>query len=765
MNRFISFALGAVCMLAVVLTINLFTSNNQVADVNVNSNIGSEVAAKPKQSEKVIDKQIAYVNNDLGIEGTNVNVASSLIDNMVIGNGYKIETTTYNDATEGLKDDKYVAYVVFGADYSSSLFSITHDQLPTKAKINIRVNGNLSDEQETEVAKVLFQEQNYIHSTISYIYITYLLDAIHSSQNSIETVIENEQYMNSVASSVATYATEKRNSFKDYLENSEKTEIELETSSIEDLYEKNLQQLTAVNKLDVEGIKTNLETGQESFMTSISNAMLSEDMEVNKLDLTLPNISPDNTEELELAINDLLVSNTQGIIDTTSTVQGIGEQLAGFEDIGTLPTLSDVKIFDVLEIIWTTVKDEEADYSAINDLNSDPEYASVIDPINMFIVSYANWYTTAYHITPETCKYDCFDEFNNKYSDEFGTWENLYSQLTGVYGSVANFINNNLLTVVESIQTSLNNYANSLIDSEGLNPDTDYVTEITIPDKTPQENYTRLNQYCRMHPNPSSAVGKFGCTIQGVAKAYTDYMSANISYNTELNEAQNKIEQFNTSNEEAINNQNQQVSTANENITNQMTSKNTSTVTSVVTYGNQINTKLEELKTSINERVTNVNEGKDQFATSVIEMLEGYQEQLNTSIASAQETLYNDRKDLSDAAGEYNNSYGKASTYYGSNIGSLTSFTSILANTRDGAEGNLYLYDFFVNPLEFAVQIGSKSKDAIETNLESEAKSTVNDSGKEDKDRTLGLPILLGTLVVLCGLAFVLLRTGDGDDE
>lgn len=88
MNKIISFALGALSMLIVLFAANLIFQKDEPSNTEtVNSYETSEATSKVQTSK--VEKKIAFVNNDLGIEESDVNVASSLIDNMVTSPTYK----------------------------------------------------------------------------------------------------------------------------------------------------------------------------------------------------------------------------------------------------------------------------------------------------------------------------------------------------------------------------------------------------------------------------------------------------------------------------------------------------------------------------------------------------------------------------------------------------------------------------------------------------------------------------------------------------
>lgn len=768
MNRIMSFMLGAICMLLVVLALYFITNDNQTVEVPVTNDYVSEATEQPVTSKKQINKQIAYVNNDLGVTGTDINVASSLIDNMVSSSDYEVVTTTYNDAVEGLEDDQYVAYVVFGADYSSSLYNITTDQLPSKAKINVRINSNLSDKQKPEVTKVLLTEYNYIHSTISYVYITYLLDAIHSSQNEIQTVIENEEYMNSVASSVAEYSTTTINNFEDYLENPDETEVELNTTRMQSIYEQNLEQVTAINNIDVDKLQSSIEQQQGSFMTSVSNSMLDPEMEVEALGLELPEVTPVNAEEFETALNGLLVDNTREYQTIVNKLKNIESGLPDSEDMSSdfqLPYPDDIRILHVLETIVSSTLNETPNFDNITTMADDPKYAEVFAPINTFILDYANWYNSNTGVTPDVCtSEDCFNDFNTEYGSAYDTWLSNYTIIRGQYQNIAAKLNDLLLNIpnlIDTLSSGLTDYIRTIM----RNTDQVYVHDILAEGKTPSENFDRTEQYCSNNDNPSSLIGKLGCQVYNIGRAYNSYAQSIVSYNQNLGVAQQTIDEFNSNLEQNVLNQNQAVTDANADITETLTTTNSNIVNSAVAQANKRNSIINKFESSLNEKISNFNLGKNNFVSNMIETLTGYQKQLNTTISSVETTLYNDRKDATDTAKAYNSDYGDTSEYYSSNVQSLTAFTSILPNTRNGAEANFYIYDYFVNPLKVVVQLGNKSKDTADQIVES--KSDLNDSGSDtgsSKKEWFDIKIMIIVIILISGLLFYLNKVGDDDE-
>lgn len=761
MNKVISFILGAISMLVVVLAINfVFLNDNAGNDQALGSDAVNEVS-EPNQSKKV-DKKIAFVNNDLGIAGTNVNVASSLIDNMVSSLDYKVETTTYSDAVSGLENNGYAAYIVFGSNYSTSLFNVSKEQLPARAKINVRVNANLSQEQQTEVYQVLLSEYNYIHDTISYVYITYLLDEVHNSQNNIGTVVENEEYMNSIASSVSEYSTNIVNQFKDYLDKSEKTEIELDTTNIESLYDQNLKQVENVQGLDVDKVGTDIESQQDQFMTAISQSMLTQDMEASKLDLTLKPTKFESVDDYPQLLNDILINNTNVYNNVSLKLNSINDKIAtamlGIDggDI-TIPDIDNIKVLHILETIAYTSLDGKYNFANIESLESDPTYESTFNATNGFILDYANWYNSNKGITPTPCvDNECFADYNTSYSDKFPIWKASYENFKSSYQVIATNIKKMITNTIPKLESALTSAANNFV----VASDYGYIGK----DNTIAENYKGLKSYCQTHPKPSSFAGQYGCSVNNLAVDYVGASVVNTEYNKNIAQAQKAIDGYNEENAQDVATQNQAVDDANSKVTEALVSRNANIVKETIAKGNKINGFISNSVSTVNKKLSGFNSNKDGFVDKTLTMLSGYEEQLNTSISNTEKSLYNDRKESSDAAKGYNEEYSNASNYYSSNVNTLNSFASILPNTRNGAEANLYLYDYIVNPLDIILQEGDKTKDSSTSPLSSDTNSKSTDQTTSSKGKLM-LNVMLGVMAVVGVLLFVLVKAGEEDDE
>lgn len=768
MNKVISFILGVVCTLAIVLTFAILKPEAETVDTTTQVSSQTEVVETTPKSD--VAKKIAFVNNDTGIEGSEVNVASSLIDNMVIDDQYELETTTYNNAVNGLEDDNYAAYVVFGSNYSSSLFEITTDQLPSKAEIDVKVNGNLSDDQQLEVSKVLLSEYNYIDKTVAYVYTSYLLDAVHNSQNEIATVIENEQYMDSIAGSVASYSTETINKFNDYLENPQETEIELNTTTLESLYEQNVEELAEVNDIDVDSLEANVEADQASFINAVTNSMLSDQMEVSELDLELEAFDLEDVDGYKEQLNDLLVNSTKEINNITTNISNVNSQITnGLDYINslgiTVPNVSDIRILYVVETILNSSLDGEYNFDNITDLQTDPNYSTVFNPINDFILSYANWYNSKLGIVPTTCvDSECFEDFNTSYGPYLSDWDNRYNTIKNTYQTAVDTTETILTVNIPKIQETLNDYSEQFIKTTGLNPDSDFVSEIITDGNSLEQNYDRLTRYCTLHRNPSSVEAQNACAIKSITKDYLDYIAANAEYNDSLIATQETIDNYNQTTSELVNEQNSAVQTANDSIEAEIDTHNSGVLTTVGSLGSKANDAIDGMESAVNEKITSFNAFKNTNIDNLKETINGYEEELNQTIVKVEDTLLGDRQEASDAAKEYNDQYEKANGYYKDNVKSLTGFTTILSNTRNGEEGNLYLYDFFVNPIKVVVTAGDKTKDIISSMSESNSSSDDKETTESSKKNTM-IWGLLAIIVVTGGLLAWSFLTGDDDDD
>lgn len=763
MNKIISFALGALSMLIVLFAANLIFQKDEPSNTEtVNSYETSEATSKVQTSK--VEKKIAFVNNDLGIEESDVNVASSLIDNMVTSPTYKYETTTYGDATSGIENGDYAAYIVFGADYSSSLFNVKSDQLPTRAKINVRVNGNLDQEQQADVYKVLLNGYNYIHDTISYVYITYLLDEVHNAQNNIGTVIENEQYMNTIASSVAEYSTNTIKQYQSYLDNSMETEIELDTTNFEKLYEQNLQQVKKIKGVDVDALKTDIENEQDQFMTSISQSMLNQKMNNANINLDLKENDLEALDDYPQQLNKLLIDNTNIYNNIALKLKSINDSIE--TDLNKIdeadirfPDIDNNKIVKVLETIVYSSLDGEYKFENIEKLESDPEYEETFKGVNGFILDYANWYNSNKEITPAVCTdSECFEDYNATYSSKYPIWKDRYEYLKNGYKMITMQMEEIVKKTIPKLQSTLISTADEFVAAS------DY--GIINSDNTPAENYIDIQDYCQTYGKRRSIAGQFGCGINKLAKGYVDAIRDNQENNTSIDQAQNQIEKYNQTTTQNVENQNQAVADANKRVTDKLEIRNQKIVKDSTQKSKKINSVINNVVTKVNKNLSDFNEEKDNYVENTLKLLLEYEKQLNKGITDAENNLYDERKETSDAAKSYNRQYSTASSHYSSNIKQLNSFVSILPNTRNGAEANMYLYEYIVNPLDIIFQTDDKTKVPLTPSTPESTKPEIADvkTSPESKNKIM-LYIMLAIIVLVVIMLIGLWKTRAVDYE
>lgn len=208
-----------------------------------------------KEAGKSTIGTIAVVNLDEGvmIEEEKVNYAAKLIaypdTNFIM--------TSLADARNGIKTDKYAAYIIIPGTFSRSVVSV--NTKPEKANIEYAVNDNL---REDIMVKVVGDINNFnlsLSSNMAYMYVSAILEEFHSAQDTADTIMENDNRDAELVSSVAPDAL---------LTNLQFTELKQTESHIKplDLDSRYHQAGQTVDAIDAE-YQNYIEKGKEEFET------------------------------------------------------------------------------------------------------------------------------------------------------------------------------------------------------------------------------------------------------------------------------------------------------------------------------------------------------------------------------------------------------------------------------------------------------------------------------------------------------------------
>lgn len=137
-----------------------------------------------------IKKTIAVVNQDVGkkSEGKNVNYSEAFISSL--SNDYKV--VSYKEAQQGMDNGEFSAIVTFPSDLSSKVYSINESTLQSP-KIEFSVNPSLTESGYIETYLKVLNLQNEINDTLSYLYVSSIYDEVHSAQDEVKEIFENDE--------------------------------------------------------------------------------------------------------------------------------------------------------------------------------------------------------------------------------------------------------------------------------------------------------------------------------------------------------------------------------------------------------------------------------------------------------------------------------------------------------------------------------------------------------------------------------------------
>lgn len=738
MNKIISFILGLLTMFIIMMSFNiLFDNDDNTTQV--------PTVSKPVVNQNLVDKKIAIVNNDIGIYNTDINIASSLISNMPMLNGYEIVSTTYNEATSGVEDDKYAAYIIFSSNYTSSLISIATDELPTKAKVTIKINDNLSDEQFRDVVNVLFNDYLYIKDSITYIYIAYLLDIIHNSQNKVDQVIVNEKYINTVTSNVAEYSQEKIDTLKDYIENPEKTEFDINTSGLEDFLPEDIEQIKDAPKIDDETITNKITDEQQKQAQEIEGQILDNDVKIDSLDLDLSKLDTGiDVDAYKKYLNKSLITNVSNYQNLyrilASGSEGIENYITTLEQI---QTGNDNKY--VLE--WM-IKDS---LIPTFDGSLTAEQKEILKVYNSYALGYARLYAAENGITIEACEpEECMDSFKLEYGTHLSEWVNDYEQQKNELAEeiiYANDVKTNIDSAKDTISATDTLYVNGLSSKPS-----DYV-----------ENYHNTLDYClesKALIEDDSYIFSLACSYADITNSSLELQNKIIKHNESLDSALSKLDDYNSNLDVIEAGIADDIHLLNENIQNKLSEYDKAELEAVKNTIEQTNTTILSVVTSTNENLNDLNKFIDKTVTEIINVANNTEEAMVEYVNGMEDSQLEERTEIYDSASKYSSSNTNINENINENIGILNTFSGLLNNTRNGNEANYYLYDYFVSPMETIFQYNGKT-----TDINSEPEETVAPSPNETESNKMKIILVIIALILIGILSIYLISTRRTEDE
>lgn len=174
--RILSFVLAGVLLLLAGMGIGIRTQAEYESDVFKTAGMQSTT--------------LAVVNQDMGVEyaGEEINFAQSIIE--TLGEDVVLVSPAAGEA--GLANGAYGALLSFPADFSGKLAGINLRK-PERASFRYRVNENLSQKNTIEILLRIAELEKQINDSMSFLYASSVLGELHSAQDTVEELLQNEQ--------------------------------------------------------------------------------------------------------------------------------------------------------------------------------------------------------------------------------------------------------------------------------------------------------------------------------------------------------------------------------------------------------------------------------------------------------------------------------------------------------------------------------------------------------------------------------------------
>ncbi|MDD8048705.1 MAG: hypothetical protein PHH04_03775 [Thomasclavelia sp.] len=135
-------------------------------------------------------EEIAVVNMDEGIkvDDKRNNYAAEIVKEL---DDDTYTVTSLSEAKEGLKDEKYAAYVIIPANFSRSVNSINNT--PTKSTLEYKIGGDLTKDANSIAYANVMKLREKFNNNVGYMYLNSIIDKYHEGQDSASKVLANEK--------------------------------------------------------------------------------------------------------------------------------------------------------------------------------------------------------------------------------------------------------------------------------------------------------------------------------------------------------------------------------------------------------------------------------------------------------------------------------------------------------------------------------------------------------------------------------------------
>ncbi|WOO86746.1 hypothetical protein RZE82_06400 [Mollicutes bacterium LVI A0039] len=678
--------------------------------------LGNQEVVEPIVEEtSSVENSIALVNLDTGIEGKELNIAQSMINNLYEPEEYELVSTTLDKAKRGVEGDSYAAYIIFDANYSQSIYGAISEELPSKSKIQYKVNENLTSDERNNVKNILLKEMFYIDNTTNYMFITYLLNTLHYSQEDVSAVLENEGYVKQVMAGVHEYNEKANKKATSYIENKNDVEVELDTTVIDELYEANLKAIEDSFDIDTKELQERMITNQQQLNTGLQGYMTSPDLNVDEFDQPLDEISSEvgeltldkDTETSQLLL-EMLNSSVEYRVGINDEAAQLSTELETLNTVlSSLKSSEEVELFTTIETIGQLIEQQNVEELQMY-LNENEIARLIVD----FQEDYQYWLAN-----PDSCDealddpLGCMKPFLENPDNELLKSE--YDEFKNPYLNIEAYSHEYFEQLYAELQAQ----------SSALPEDYDSYVEM-MPFADIQLAYRATKDYCRANgeDNLSGFVCSWLSTTDRIRQVYDQNVEVFTNYNNEVVTHKDYTQTYNNQTQEYIKEKNQTIATNNQQAIEVLLLDQQKQIESIQMADKTLNEKIDLLLKGKNEEIDKINQGKDKYTLETSEKFTNLERNINEMLDSEEKAKLESSLEIQEHATSYIASYPKLVNSLTANQESLGTFEQLMSNTKNSNDANYYIYDYLSNPLEIRDETG----EIINTTVVVEPESNLN---------------------------------------
>lgn len=374
---------------------------------------------------------IAIVNNDQKVDynDTTLHFGEDIVKQIQnVDTKYTYEVTSSGSSMQGLSDGKYAAAITIPSNLTNSVISI-NTPAPTQASIDYELNSSLptskSEDIENEIQSLLFG----FELKLSYMYVYAIFDSLHTTQEGLETVTENQ---------MPVY---------DFLD--EVSEIDIVGNHEYELEENNTDSFENIDISEQMRILSEIINDYSAEIADVITIYKIENDSYNQQVNSQIDVFEQNTEEI--------INRIENIEDTLDTIVDSNEQYAD-EEYSVTGTKDDVesimiKYYEQLTDLNTINVDNQKlvdDADQMKTTIADLEDTSVYNFIKALLIQRQDYYNAVEKVNDcvqengefgaNVCLSGILDNFDEAYSD----YENLIAEFkheANYYKTLSYYVN------------------------------------------------------------------------------------------------------------------------------------------------------------------------------------------------------------------------------------------------------------------------------------------------------------------------------------